>query len=404
MAIKVSFREHREADGTRILYARYGEPYRDEEGKIRTRRVERSTHTSQRVRARQWAEAEYQKALEAAHREPSSKAANDTFAAAALAYMQHKGGKVTPVDGLIPAHRLKTRANKSYLAPIIEKIGLKKLSEINQALVGRVAEQLYPGRTAATINRQLYTPIVAVMNHAKHPIALDRPEGYDSLPELDVPANEWYGAVLRTANPYLRAFIITERMTGRRPDELLNRTRDHFNDEMGTLLFWDGKGEQFIQLQLPEPALIALRALPDLRQAEKGSDSKGGRLTKSKRVFLFGTNNASTMRKWLRFACEEAGVRYHMPKEAGRHAFVTRNLEEGKSLKWVQDTGRWKTLKIVAEKYGHLEKQEVDRQARQAGEEWFRKVLNQPIQIEGNATESRPKLGDDKGDGRKKQA
>ena len=107
---------------------------------------------------------------------------------------------------------------------------------------------------------------------------------------------------------------------------------------------------------------------------------------------------------WLKDACKEAGVRYHMPKEAGRHAFVTKNLEEGKSLKWVQDSGRWKTLKIVAEKYGHLEKQEIDRQARHAGEEWFRKVLNQPLKIEGNATESRPKLGDGKGDVRKKQA
>jgi hypothetical protein len=51
----------------------------------------------------------------------------------------------------------------------------------------------------------------------------------------------------------------------------------------------------------------------------------------------------------------------------------------------MQDSGRWKTLKIkiVAEKYGHLEKQEVDRQARQAGEEWFRKVLTERQQIEG---------------------
>src|SRR5262249_34954397 len=216
-------------------------------------------------------ETEYQKALEIAHTAPPNESANDTFAAAALAYMQHKGGKVTPVDGLIPAARLKARANKSYLAPIIEKIGLKRLSEINQSLVGKLAEQLYPGPTAATINRQVYTPIITVLNHAKHPVRLERPEGYDSLPELDVPRDEWYPMVLRVANPYLRAFIITERLTGRRPDELLNRTRDHFNDEMGTLLFWDGKGEQFIQLQLPEPALIAIRALPDLRHAQTGS-------------------------------------------------------------------------------------------------------------------------------------
>ncbi|HET6926592.1 MAG TPA: hypothetical protein VFI48_07055 [Hyphomicrobiaceae bacterium] len=115
---------------------------------------------------------------------------------------------------------------------------------------------------------------------------------------------------------------------------------------MGTLLFWDGKGEQFIMLQLPEPALIAIRALPDLSQAKKGAIRRGEKLTHSKRHFLFGTNHASTMRIWLKDACKEAGVRYHMHKEAGRHAFVTKCLQEGKALKWVMDAGRWLTLQI----------------------------------------------------------
>jgi hypothetical protein len=379
MAIRVSFREYRASNGETTLFARFKIPER-KDGKIVERYVERSTSTSQRVKARQRAEEIYQEAYEQAYKKPEDEIDPDTFAAAALAYMKHNGGKTTPIDGLIPAARLKVRANKRYLFHIIGKIGLKKLSEINQALVGQIADQIYPGRTAATINRQLYTPIIAVMNHAKHPVELERPAGYDSLPELDVPPDSWYAPVLREANPYARAFLITQRMTGRRPDELLNRTRDHFSDEMGTLLFWDGKGEQFIMLQLPEPALIAIRALPDLRESKKGSPTE--RLTHSKRNFLFGTNHASTMRAWLKDACKAAGVRYHMPKEAGRHAFVTKNLEEGRSLKWVQDSGRWKTLKIVAEKYSHLEKQEIDRQARQAGEDWFRKMLNQPIQIE----------------------
>jgi hypothetical protein len=58
MGFKVHYREHREKDGTRIRYARYREPYRDENGKSATRRVERSTHTGKRVDARPWAEGE----------------------------------------------------------------------------------------------------------------------------------------------------------------------------------------------------------------------------------------------------------------------------------------------------------------------------------------------------------
>lgn len=380
MGFRVTFREHREKDGTRILYARYYEPFRDEAGKVRSRRVERSTHTGKRVDARRWAEDEYQKAYEEAHKERAGALADDTFASAARTYMLSNG-------------------SKAYLFPLIERLGRKKLSEITQTVVTNLIDKLYPGRTAATVNRQVFTPIIRVMNFAKHKHALERPKGHDSLPDLDVPKNEWYPAVLRVANPWLRAFLIVGRLHGRRPGELLNRTREHFDPELGTLQVYDAKGDQTIMLQLAGPALIALKALPDLRTAKVGA---GKKLTHGMRHALFGTFRKETMRAWLKDACKEAGVRYHMAKEAGRHAFVTKNLEAGKSLKWVQDAGRWKTLKVVAEKYGHLELQEIDRQAREAGEEWFSKILSQPIQIEGkaggDATRKLPRLGDSKGD------
>lgn len=407
MGFRVSFREHRQSDGTKILYARFRIPVRQEDGSIRNEPTERSTRTGKRVDARREAELVYQKAYEDAHRPRAHEAGKDTFAAAAVSYMRSKGSKTTPVDGLIPASRLKVRANKSYLIPIIERIGTKKLHEISQAVVDKLCTQIYPGRTAQTINRQLYTPIIAVLNHVKQPHALKRPEGHDSLPAIDVPVNDWYPPVLRVANPYLRAFLLTQRLHGRRPDELLNRTREHFDDDAGVLLVWDGKGEQFIAVQLAQPALIAIRALPDLRLAKKGAPD--ARLTHAKRHFLYGTNRKETMRGWLLDACKEAGVRYHMAKEAGRHAFVTKNLQEGKSLKWVQDGGRWKTLKVVAEKYGHLERQEVDRQARESGEKWFKQILSQPGLIEGQIAKSGPgrkslEIGGKRGDGKKKRA
>jgi len=90
---------------------------------------------------------------------------------------------------------------------------------------------------------------------------------------------------------------------------------------MGTLLFWDGKGEQFIMLQLPEPALIAIRALPDLSQATFAA-------MRSSRTQSATSSSGRTMLRPCAFgdACKEAGVRYHMHKEAGRHAFVTKCL------------------------------------------------------------------------------
>lgn len=45
---------------------------------------------------------------------------------------------------------------------------------------------------------------------------------------------------------------------GRRPGELLNRIRAHFNKEARTLLVRDEKGKQNILIDLAEPAYAAL--------------------------------------------------------------------------------------------------------------------------------------------------
>src|SRR5262249_7964533 len=192
MAIRVSFREHKESNGEITLYARFKIPER-KGGQIIYRYTERSTGTGQRVKARQEAERIYQEAYEAAHKKPVDEIGDDTFAAAALSYMRNKGSKTTPTDGLIPAHRLKVGENKKYLLPIIEKIGLKKLNEIDQALMGWLAEQIYPGRTAATINRQLYTPVIAVMKFARHAYQLKRPEGHCLSRPTDCLGKGWDG-------------------------------------------------------------------------------------------------------------------------------------------------------------------------------------------------------------------
>ena len=45
--------------------------------------------------------------------------------------------------------------------------------------------------------------------------------------------------------------------------------------------------------------------------------------------------------------------------EVGRHAFAARLLGQGYTLKQVQEAGGWKSYRMVAEVYGHLEKSSV---------------------------------------------
>lgn len=93
-----------------------------------------------------------------------SGAAKDTFLGAAIAYM--KGG-----------------GEKRYLKPLIDYFGAEPIARIDQAAIDQAAAKLYPpGVTEdatphnATLNRQVYTPVSAILRAAGKPLLLSRPK------------------------------------------------------------------------------------------------------------------------------------------------------------------------------------------------------------------------------------
>lgn len=53
-----------------------------------------------------------------------------------------------------------------FLTPILEQFGAYRLAEISQAILDSGARSIYPKAKASTLNRQAYTPFIAVMNEA----------------------------------------------------------------------------------------------------------------------------------------------------------------------------------------------------------------------------------------------
>jgi integrase len=65
-----------------------------------------------------------------------------------------------------------------FLKPIVDYFGQATLlRDVTQATIDKAARELYPGRSPATINRQLYTPISAVLKYVGGGNALKRPKG-----------------------------------------------------------------------------------------------------------------------------------------------------------------------------------------------------------------------------------
>lgn len=68
--------------------------------------------------------------------------------------------------------------NSRFLEPIINAIGGKYLKEITQELIDETALKLYPNGSAATRNRQVHTPISAVLKHSGKDEKMRRPKGW----------------------------------------------------------------------------------------------------------------------------------------------------------------------------------------------------------------------------------
>jgi integrase len=91
------------------------------------------------------------------------KAHSSTFAEAAIAYMQSGG-------------------ERKFLAPLLTHFGEAPLASIGQLEIDAAATSLYPNGASATRNRQVYTPISAIIRHVGHTMVLKRPKGAQGTP------------------------------------------------------------------------------------------------------------------------------------------------------------------------------------------------------------------------------
>jgi integrase len=131
-----------------------------------------------------------------------------------------------------------------HLDAIMDRIGTRRLSEVNQPLVDKLARELKPDASPATRLRQVYTPILAVMNAACgaglcDPIRLKKPKVAGGRTEYLTPqqAEDWLAAL----PPHLRRVITFYLGTGCRATEGLSLIWKDVTLGERRAVFWDTK-------------------------------------------------------------------------------------------------------------------------------------------------------------------
>ncbi len=248
-----------------------------------------------------------------------------SFAEAAIAYMEHTG---------------QTR----FLTPLIEHFKEKPLPEIGQAEFDGAAKALYPNVSPATRLRYVYTPMLAILNHAVTvnlsgavTLKIERPRV--KRKPVDWATDDYLAALLPHCGPKLAAIVQFMTETAVRVGESIRLLPDDFTKTPGWVHIRKTKSGKPRMVPLSPSMQTAIAAI----------------LPKEPFARVFGYTSRWSVNNALKRAVKRAGIKYLSPHKIGRHAFAARLLSQGHTLKTVKEAGGWASLAVVDENYGHLE-------------------------------------------------
>lgn len=296
-------------------------PYYHIRGTYLGQYVERSTRTERRAVAQRIL-AEIQRQIERG----ALAAPGPSFAAAALAYMR-QGGERRP------------------LRKLLYYFGEAPLAEIDQAAVEAAAEALFPAAAPATRNREVFTPVSAVLKHAGFDFRLRRPKGSRGR-QIDAwlwpeDAARLFAAATKLDREF-GILLVLLCYTGLRLSEALKLTCDDVRPGENFARVMQGKTGVPRGVYLPACVVEALGEHP--RGLERGGE----------RLFRFA--KSGHLYKLLRAAAARARV--ELPARAAfhlfRHTFATwMRRYAGRDVQGLVATGAWRSEQSAA-RYAHV--------------------------------------------------
>lgn len=306
-------------------------------GTIRGQSIEESTGTGVRKAAE---EIRIKREAELLEQSIHGKRVTMTFAQAALSYLEHSG-------------------DTRFMKPILLHFSSVKLSAIDQERLDRAAKALYPGRAPSTINRQLYTPVSAVMQHAAR-------RGWCAVPRLDRPALpesrvRWLTKaeaerLIAACAPHLRPLVVFLLYTGARCGEALWITWKDVDLERNHVQFINTKNGASRGVPLHRNVALQLVQIP--RDVEYVFTTHRGKPYSSPDADASeDTSAGSRIKTAFRKAVKEAGLHDLRPHDL-RHTWATWHYQVNRDLGALQKLGGWKTLSMVM-RYAHTNVDEL---------------------------------------------
>jgi integrase len=254
--------------------------------------------------------------------------ATATFVGAAVSYLESGG-------------------ERTYLKPIIARIGSMPLAKIDQAMIERTARALYPNASLATRNRQAFTPIAAVLNHAaKRGLCarrvIERPE--QPKGRIRWLTFEEAERLLDACSPHLRPLVMFLLGTGARLSEALYLEWREVDLPGAHVVFLDTKNGEPRGVPLHSRLLAELRAL----RRRTGAVFR----TNTGLAYAQKEGGGGQIKTAFRGACRRAGIADFSPHDC-RHTWATWHYSANRDLVALMKLGGWKSERMVL-RYAHV--------------------------------------------------
>lgn len=301
-------------------------PYWYLRGTFRGVRIEETTRTTSRTKAEEIRVRRETTLLdEAIHgRKPAT-----SFAGAALAYLDSGG-------------------SDRFLDRLVEYYRTTPLQYIDQASIDTAAKTIHPHASLATKNRQIYTPIAAILNYSakrgwcEKPI-LVRPK--QSKPRIRWLRIEEANSLIDAADDHLKPLLIFLFYTGARVGEAIKLDWSDVDLDRAHVTFPETKNGEPRGVPLHSRVVQALQRYKHrngrvfLNRAQKPYRLPSGKNAGE-------TSHGSVIRRSFRKAVRAAGLTNLTPHDC-RHTFATWHYQKNRDLTALMRLGGWKTMSMV---------------------------------------------------------
>lgn len=307
------------------LVRRHGSPNFYLRGTVRGITVDESTGLADRKVAETIrAQREWEIIQESIH----GRKATATFLEAAVAYMDDGG-------------------ERRYLKPIIDLFGTAALAQIDQLAIDRAARTLCSDAAPSTVNRQVYTPVSAVLKHAhkrglcelRH---IERPKQPKGRVRWLTPTEA--DRLIAACSPHMRPLVIFLLYTGARLSEALYLDWRQIDLCAKQVRFLDTKNGADRGVPLHARAFQQLAKLPHregpvFRRPDQlpYADSRG---------------SGSPIKTGFKAACRRAGITDFTPHDC-RHTWATWYYAATRDLIGLMELGGWSDERMVR-RYTHV--------------------------------------------------